>query len=232
MSKLNFREGLWCYPTWQLVSKLPKQRLDHATVAGLQKSSDAIPKGWLSVVPCQKERGTEVDISWLTAPLTAFTNNLDNGINHLIKSAHEKVGRTASMLHGSRIQTKLEKHWGTTVGHCFFIVTPNWLTLGEETALKSMGRQVNTMPIQGEHQTGMYEQDYYMCLSGYNSSNAAGTDKASDDITSSFRKYLSQISLKKIVNSLPHLSSLHIYKNLLQREKEQSVIVVQGGQDR
>lgn len=36
---------------------------------------------------------------------SAFTSNLDNGKNNLIKSAHEKVGRTASMLDGKQNST-------------------------------------------------------------------------------------------------------------------------------
>lgn len=56
------------------------------------------------------ERCIELDISWITAPLPtssgAFTDNLDNGINNLIKSAYKKVRRTASILMADRIQNK------------------------------------------------------------------------------------------------------------------------------
>lgn len=36
---------------------------------------------------------------------SAFTNNLDNGINNLIKSAHGKVGKAASILDGKQNST-------------------------------------------------------------------------------------------------------------------------------
>lgn len=46
-----------------------------------------------------------MDISWITAPFpttfSVFTQNSDNGIN-LIKSAHKKAGRTASILDGKQ----------------------------------------------------------------------------------------------------------------------------------
>lgn len=56
-----------------------------------------------------------------------------------------------------------------------------------------------------------------MWFSGYNLSTSVGTDKASDEVTSSFRKYLRQFSLWKIINSLPCPSCLEVYKNLLQK---------------
>lgn len=40
-----------------------------------------------------------------SASFSAFTNNLDNGIKNLIKSVHEKVGRTASTLDGKQNST-------------------------------------------------------------------------------------------------------------------------------
>lgn len=53
---------------------------------------------------------------------------------------------------------------------------------------KQKARQYNTIM---KRET-LYEQIYFTWVSGYNLSISVGTDKASDEVTSSFRKYLRQ----------------------------------------
>lgn len=65
-----------------------------------------------------------------------------------------------------------------------------------------------------------------MWVSVYNLSISIGTDRASDEVTSSFRKYLRQFSLWKITNSLPCPSCPEVYKNLLQEKNHSSLLKV------